>query len=296
MCIRDRYQRRVHGKQMDKEASVVYLEAMEHMRKFKQCLKTLFELNTQACERIRTLEAGSANTPKPQAENLGKKVRAIREEMKIKNREALQKGEQLKTTLRIEDKNQQRKSSNAKINSIASGVKPNKEFQNMDIKIRGEKNYEEEFFVPDFEDCESSIPVKRKCTEPTIKPGMIQKVKASPKDPKKSGKNSDSLDMILNAIEQEADAISKPSLMEQFDKSTDYMEGPRNEKPKQQEVRHCKTQKERRQLKGLRCKECEEYYATFGREAAEELCQNCSRHRANIPETSTPPHFYDIDL
>ena len=34
----------------------------------------------------------------------------------------------------------------------------------------------------------------------------------------------------------------------------------------------------------------------FGGEKAVEMCQHCSKHKDNIPETSTPEDFYDIEF
>ncbi|RWS28621.1 uncharacterized protein B4U80_11174 [Leptotrombidium deliense] len=58
-----------------------------------------------------------------------------------------------------------------------------------------------------------------------------------------------------------------------------------------------KNRDERKLLNGYDCKECADYYSSFGlsQEQLREKLNKCSRHRSQYSPPKTPPHFWDID-
>lgn len=56
----------------------------------------------------------------------------------------------------------------------------------------------------------------------------------------------------------------------------------------------------RRAMKGQACFRCQRFYEILdvenSKKAAEEICNECSRHRDNEPINNTPEQFYDLDI
>ena len=54
--------------------------------------------------------------------------------------------------------------------------------------------------------------------------------------------------------------------------------------------------KEREKMKGHKCELCQKFYDCLDENAADYLCQECSRHRTDQPINKTPKDFYDLNI
>ena len=54
--------------------------------------------------------------------------------------------------------------------------------------------------------------------------------------------------------------------------------------------------KEREKMKGHKCELCQKFYDCLDENAADYLCQECSRHRTDQPINKTPKDFYDLSI
>ncbi len=211
-------------------------------------------------------------------ESKQKEINSLNEETsRLKSQLAQVRKRETPDVVEIPDTPQQEKelskrAERQKANRLASGVGPAKRDGGFEIKVRGDKNYEEVYFEPAFDD--SHAQRKRKRVE-------------SPKADKKEDSLSQLMDFMDQKSKEMQSGVNKalggqkkqPDLMDELFSDTKTKASEKNPAPEEkkeksparrlpdssaihqkketQEVRVCKKKSERSQLKGIVCKECQ---------------------------------------